>query len=143
MLKISHRGNLKGPRPADENKPLYIEQALTAGSYVEVDIWETDNGFYLGHDEPQYPVTDDWVRDRSGRCIFHCKNSFAIPKMQKLNAHWFTHENDAYAITSYGWVWTTNAVPEKTHLAILVMPELSNIPSINFMGVCSDYQDIT
>ena len=53
MILISHRGNLDGPTPKEENRIEYIENALGEGYQVEVDVWWWD-GFYLGHDEPEY-----------------------------------------------------------------------------------------
>ena len=35
----SHRGNLFGPIPERENKPDYIDEAISAGFNVEIDIW--------------------------------------------------------------------------------------------------------
>ena len=53
MLYISHRGNLNGINPKQENKPSYILNALERSFDVEVDIWFVKGKFYLGHDEPK------------------------------------------------------------------------------------------
>ena len=38
MLFISHRGNLSGPQPENENKVSYIQAALDKGFAVEVEV---------------------------------------------------------------------------------------------------------
>ena len=52
MILISHRGNLNGKMPQNENHPDYIDEAIHAGYDVEVDVWMIDNELFLGHDEP-------------------------------------------------------------------------------------------
>jgi hypothetical protein len=54
MILISHRGNISGPNPEQENHPDYIWAAIQAGYDVEVDVWFENGKFMLGHDEPQY-----------------------------------------------------------------------------------------
>ena len=60
MILISHRGNLNG-KTDDENKPKYIEQALNQGFDVEIDVWYIDNQFWLGHDKPQYKISEGFL----------------------------------------------------------------------------------
>ena len=38
MILISHRGNLNGPQPENENKPEYVEIALKNFN-VEIDVF--------------------------------------------------------------------------------------------------------
>ena len=57
MLLISHRGNLNGIQKKRENSPTYINEALSKGYDVEVDVRFTDDKFFLGHDTNQYKVT--------------------------------------------------------------------------------------
>ena len=45
MLYISHRGNLEGVNPKDENRPDYVINALNNNFHVEVDTWLYKN-FY-------------------------------------------------------------------------------------------------
>ena len=58
MLFISHRGNLSGPQPENENKLSYIQAALDKGFSVEVDVIDFDehDTFTLGHDKRQEEV---------------------------------------------------------------------------------------
>ncbi len=59
MILISHRGNIKGPRPELENKPEYVKATLKKGFNVEIDVWFKKGEWWLGHDKPQYKVTDE------------------------------------------------------------------------------------
>ena len=43
MIKISHRGNIKGPNMDRENRPSYVDAALQLGYDVEVDVRLIDN----------------------------------------------------------------------------------------------------
>ena len=46
MLLISHRGNLNGIQKKRENSPTYINEALSKGYDVEVDVRFRDNKFF-------------------------------------------------------------------------------------------------
>ena len=59
MILIAHRGNINGPNENLENDPKYIVQAVDKGFDVEVDIWYTSDGLFLGHDNPQYKIEKD------------------------------------------------------------------------------------
>ena len=54
MIFIAHRGNLTGPNQQLENSPAYIDAARIAGFHVEIDVWQRDEKFYLGHDQPDH-----------------------------------------------------------------------------------------
>ena len=69
MILISHRGNINGSIPERENEPLYIIEALEKGFDVEVDVWWKDDGFWLGHDEPQYQVKEEFLRQSDLKCV--------------------------------------------------------------------------
>jgi glycerophosphoryl diester phosphodiesterase len=56
MKLIAHRGNINGPNPLRENSIDYIEEAISEGFDVEIDLRVEDNQCYLGHDDPQYFV---------------------------------------------------------------------------------------
>ena len=62
MILISHRGNLNGKIPENENCPDYIDKAIHSGYDVEIDIWMIDNELFLGHDGPQYKVIYNWPK---------------------------------------------------------------------------------
>jgi hypothetical protein len=74
MILISHRGNLEGKILEKENHPDYIDEAITLGYNVEIDLWYIEGRFMLGHDKPQYEVYTEWLYQRSDKLWIHCKN---------------------------------------------------------------------
>ena len=87
MILISHRGNINGKNIELENKPTYINNALKKGYNVEIDIWY-DNGFWLGHDKPLYPIGISFLKNKKLWC--HAKNIEALFMMQsESNIHYF------------------------------------------------------
>ena len=138
MYLISHRGNLTGPDPKNENTPEYIDEALKH-VHCEVDVWRHNGALYLGHDEPQHIVPWAWFMERESQLIVHCKNIEALCLFQSTRFHYFWHDEDDYTLTSWGYIW---AYPNKPvinkSLSIAVMPELHNTDVNNFLGVCTD-----
>jgi len=136
MRLIAHRGNTFGVNRTDENKPDYILAALEQGYDCEIDLWSVDWQFWLGHDEPQYKIKGNFLRDKRLWC--HAKNVEALRVMLNMGVHCFWHQEDDYTVTSQGWIW---AYPNKPGNArtIAVMPELHNTDTAGFAGVCSDY----
>ena len=136
MILISHRGNLNGPDQSQENSPAYIEKTLAAGFNVEVDVWYTENGLFLGHDDPRYEISISFLKDERVWC--HAKNVDSLKEMLLNNIHCFWHQEDDVALTSQGYIWT---YPGKslTDKSICVIPEKANYSSINCAGICSDY----
>lgn len=148
MKLIAHRGNINGSNPLNENNPDYIDEAISKGYDVEIDIrYDTlDNNFYLGHDNPQYIVTPYWLAQRMENLWIHCKNidalNYFVSKTGGYNYFW--HQNDDFTLTSKNYIWT---YPGKTYTpnSIIVMPEW-NIDVSNFSdllvygcyGICSD-----
>jgi hypothetical protein len=155
MWIISHRGNLNGPEPAEENKPERILKVLTMGIECEIDLWvvfenrsaTSPEGVFekgqkklmLGHDAPQYEVADSFLGMH--RLWIHCKNREALEYMasRKGKAHYFWHQSDDYTLTSMGIIWTYVGKPVPPG-GICVLPEKqsSGIPS-TVLGICTDY----
>jgi len=143
MILISHRGNIDGPNPENENKPSYILDAIVKGYEVEVDFWFSNNKFYLGHDEPQYDIPIEWLEGNYRKLWIHCKNVDAINKLHELDRggfylNYFWHENDKVTLTSQGYLWAYPGVDCPN--GISVMPELAKDFKLkNVLGICSDY----
>jgi hypothetical protein len=141
MKLISHRGNISGPNPEQENHPEYIAEALKQGYDVEIDVWFKDNKFMLGHDEPQYEFPFELIDQAYPKLWIHCKNIDALSKLNELDpngskVNYFWHENDLGVLTSKSYIWSTNLINN----GILVMPELfDKQPIETTMGICSDY----
>jgi hypothetical protein len=140
MLKISHRGNLSGPSPR-ENHPVYIEEAIYAGFDVEIDIRLIDNQLWLGHDDPQYLISQTFLDRYKDSLWIHCKNLAALEYFigLKEDYKYFWHEEDSYTLTSNGLIWTYPGKPV-TKRSIIVLKDEELPPDTNTVfGICSDY----
>jgi hypothetical protein len=138
MILISHRGNLNGPNEDRENSPYYIMEAIDEGYDVEVDLWWVDGKVYLGHDKPQYEVSDEWLGEIIDKLWVHCKNVESLNWIRNTSLHYFWHEQDTLTLTSKNHMWV---YPGKQPIigSIAVMPEIHNDNISNCLGVCSDF----
>ena len=139
MILISHRGNINGKFESYENEPMYIDKAISDGFNVEVDVWMVEGQLFLGHDKPQYGVSQKWLNDRHYSLWIHCKNIEAMEWFNSFDGfNYFWHENDVMTLTSNGWMWV---YPGKQPIkgSIAVMPEIYNDDISECAGVCSDY----
>jgi len=138
MIYISHRGNLKGRNVERENQPEYIDEAIKAGFDVEIDMWWVDGRVYLGHDNPQYEVDNEWLVDRADKLWIHCKNVELLNWIRSTILHYFWHEEDTLTLTSKQYMWV---YPGKQPIigSIAVMPEIHNDKIKKCAGVCSDF----
>jgi hypothetical protein len=68
MILISHRGNLNGPNKNFENRPEYINYALSKGFNVEVDVKIYKNKIFLGHNKPQYKINSTFLLNKKIWC---------------------------------------------------------------------------
>jgi hypothetical protein len=142
MIYISHRGNITGRVVNLENHPDYIDSAIKDGYCVEIDVWYNGE-WWLGHDEPQYPISSDWILERWEHLWVHCKNvdsiiEFDSDSKRYKDINYFWHENDTLTLTSYSYIW---AYPGKQPIlnSIAVMPEINNDNVSKCVGICSDY----
>ena len=137
MKFISHRGNLIGPDSNRENSPSYIHEAVDAGYDVEVDVWCLDHRFFLGHDQPQYEVTSDWLMNLPLWC--HAKNQDAFSEMLALNIHCFWHETDRFTLTSRGipWCFPDNYID--SGVTVIKHAPQENGLYENVFGICTDH----
>ena len=138
MIFISHRGNISGRIKDFENKPEYIEDALRLGFDVEIDLRFFKDKFYLGHDEPQYEISLEWLYMRNSKLWIHCKDINSLLKICDKPLHYFWHEEDTLTLTSKNYIW---AYPGKQIIegSISVMPEIYE-DNVDFcLGICSDF----
>tara|TARA_R100001163_G_C5019802_1_gene162925 strand:- start:299 stop:742 length:444 start_codon:yes stop_codon:yes gene_type:complete len=140
MILISHRGNMTGPQPEEENSPEYITKALKKYD-VEVDVWYVKGKWYLGHDHPLYPVDFEFLKQKGLWC--HAKNIDSLYELiqsdPEVNCFW--HQEDDTTLTSLGFLWT---YPGKklTPKSIAVMPEKKKFKNIDIAyGICTDFPD--
>lgn len=145
MHFIAHRGNISGRKIERENSIGYIEEALQAGYDCEIDVWYIDNELFLGHDNPQYNVSEIFLRNHADKLWLHCKNIDALINLQSLNAGFncFFHDKDMYTLTTKGYIWG-NINSKLTKEVVCVMPErYSETIAFEILhhckGICSDY----
>ena len=143
MIYISHRGNINGKIEEYENYPRYIDSAIKLGYDVEIDVWFINDEWWLGHDEPQYKISVEWLEERQDKLWIHCKNVDAMVELESGNKHYdgfnfFWHETDTLTLTSLSFIW---AYPGKQPIkgSIAVMPEIHNEDVSQCYGICSDY----
>lgn len=139
MKKIAHRGNISGKQIELENKPSYIESAISQKYDVEIDVWLFNDKFMLGHDEPQYEISFSFFEKHQDKLWIHCKNLqalFALNKINYLNV--FFHDKDDATLTSRGFIWTYPNKPLMPN-SVCVLPELGIEGDIHKChGICSD-----
>lgn len=136
MKIISHRGNLFGSETSNENTIDSILKAIDYGFDVEIDIWKTPNGIYLGHDEPEYLVSLEWLNKFSNHLWVHAKNKEVISTLCETNLNWFWHENDLLTITSKGFIWCNIGVYIDGGITVCI--DKNEIPK-NIYGICTDF----
>ena len=134
MILISHRGNLNGVIVERENSIDYVEEALSQGFDVEIDVWDIFGSYFLGHDEPKYLVKKDFLKIDGLWC--HAKNIQGLYSMLEDNIHCFWHQEDDVTLTSEGYMWTYPG-KELTMNSIAVLPEEEI--EVEVAGICSDY----
>jgi hypothetical protein len=148
MQLIAHRGNIYGPS-VYENSPDYIKSALNEGYCVEVDVRLFNGQWYLGHDEPCYPIDmNEWIKYEN--IFWHAKDvsSFSVfiselTKKTSFMGDVFYHFDDYAALTFRNYLW---CMPDSDELVpksniIIVHPEKlpTNFDVSDCAGVCSDY----
>ena len=136
---IAHRGNIAGADPKRENTQEYMEEAISAGYGVEVDIHWDRGVLYYGHDHSSQPVDDKFITKRDVFC--HAKNIEAIPALMALGCNVFVHQTDPCVYTSKGHVWCYPGIHVKSDKAIWLdlhgEPLPTDIPS-KLYGICGD-----
>ena len=144
MILISHRGNITGPNPTRENSPSYIDTAISAGYEVEVDINYLNGKFYLGHDTPDYEISEKWIMMRKSSVWFHCKNLESATKLSLLGDGYkfFCHTSDPFVLTSNSYVWVHDLDMELDVRCIIPLLNSEDVTKYNgkiVYGVCTDY----
>ena len=144
MKLISHRGNINGVRPEEENTTEYVDRAIKLGYDVEIDVWFKDNFFYLGHDGPERIVSLDWLLARSKNLWIHCKNFESLSFLCDFDLILFFHEKEDYTIISNKKIWAHNLsnIDDKCVIPLLTKNQITNWIKQPVYGVCSDFIEI-
>lgn len=143
MKIISHRGNIRGNNPTNENRPSYIDSAIKLGYEVEVDVRFMDNEFWLGHDYNQYKINEKWMELRKNYLWFHCKDIDSALKFSiKKNFNFFCHTSDDYVLTSNGYIWVhdlNKTINDKCIIPLLSINDIDHYRNSTPHAVCTDY----
>lgn len=151
MRLIAHRGNVDGVNHKWENTVLYAEEAIVSGFDVELDIWQENGNFYLGHDSSEHYVSWGWLVENRERLWLHCKNIQALSFFAEYypQFQFFYHRDDNFTLTSTKHIWTFpgHTIKKKS---ICVLPEsgaffcdhrdwVTPLKKLECFGICSDY----
>jgi len=142
MIKISHRGNICGPIASSENKPEYIDFAISQGYDVEIDLRVCGGDLFLGHDEPEYNINLKWLQDRSENLWIHAKDFNSLDVLGDTNLVYFFHDVERYVLISNGLVWCHDIV---NYNSMSVIPLICREDTLKYKdynsahGICSDY----
>jgi len=145
---IAHRGNVNGPDSEKENRPEQVQYCILQGYDVEIDLRldSLTGELYLGHDEPQYKITWQWLEQYKDNLWIHCKDLNILTEMSKTTTryNYFWHQTDSYTLTSKKIIWAYPDQPYSSH-TVIVMPEwnkTNNWDDLKYsdcFGICSDY----
>jgi hypothetical protein len=153
MILISHRGNIVGRNFKRENSPSYIQEALDAGYFVEMDVLHHDGEFLHGHEwgGTRGKVDPNFLSKNHKKLLIHCKDResilFCAENLSTLN--YFYHERDDFTFSSYMWTIAHSRVADSIAFnddkfldgSVCMLPEkygLSKESVKNCFGVCSD-----
>ncbi|NDG32467.1 hypothetical protein EB118_20635 [bacterium] len=143
-LWICHRALKNGPNKKLENKEVEILRRLEEGWNVEIDVWNIDGVWWLGHDNPESKLIDKDILKNSNVWV-HCKNLKALQECIRMgDIHCFTHNSDEAVLTSKQYIWCYPGIMLGKN-SVCVMPErcitlLNNEDVMRTDGaVCSDY----
>lgn len=138
MIYISHRGNVNGRNTERENDPRYILEALMGGFDVEVDFWLIGKNMMLGHDEPMYEISVNFLINSF--LWIHAKNKEAFELIVQNNLRGFWHTTEDFVLTTKGQIWTYPGKPLLKN-SIAVLPETVDYLMDDFKNcyaICSD-----
>ena len=140
MRIISHRGNINGSDPERENQQWAIDDCISLGFDVEIDLWGDGDKLYLGHDKPETNISQYFLYAIRDFSWIHAKNFQAVSWLNKndYKLNWFWHENDKMTLTSHRipWCYPGNYVEGGVTVALQPQPIQANI---YIYGVCTDY----
>lgn len=145
MKIISHRGNLEGPNLEYENTKEYIDIALEKNFDVEIDLWNVENEYFLGHNKADYKVSLEWLEKRKENLWIHTKNFNAFESLLEINRNFifFYYTSEPLVLVSNGKIWTHSPKkivnPKNCIIPLLGKTGLGKSNVKNWFGVCTDF----
>lgn len=142
MKFISHRGNIQGRDKSYENNPGVLSRVIKQGYSVEIDVWVKNGNLYLGHDEPEWEISDQFLKTNYQQLLIHCKNDEALFRLNTISIlELFTHADDPFTLSSKNVILIHPHTVTKLRRGILIMPEMSHYTVneiLEFDGIVSD-----
>ena len=142
MKLISHRGNLTEENPERENTEPYIDEAISKGYDVEVDVRTKNGQLHFGHDTADAPTNLNWLIQRKSNLWIHAKDFETLSTLlQHTCLRVFFHEKENYTIISNGLVWAHDLkkIDELCVIPLLSKNELLKWKKVPVHGICSDF----
>jgi len=140
MIFIAHRGNINGPDRANENNPLYIQNTLSKGFDVEVDVWYHHGKWLLGHDFVPNMLEIDVSFFENPRIWTHAKNVSALTHLLKIPmVNCFYHDKDNVTITSKQYIWGFEGGCPERSIIVSFPPAPRKLARELCLGICSDF----
>ncbi|MGI0058659.1 MAG: hypothetical protein ACREBJ_02725 [Nitrosotalea sp.] len=139
---ISHRGNIDTILPERENAPVYIDEAIFQGYYVEIDVRLIGDKLFLGHDNPDYEITLQWLLDRKDNLWVHTKNFDALSYLIDQDLRAFYHQKENHTIiNSCNLIWShdLSEANEKSIIPLLSKQDITSYNGAKVFGICSDF----
>lgn len=138
MLIISHRANLNGPNKELENNPKQITETIKKYD-TEIDLWFINSDLFLGHDNPQYKINDNFLNLNRDKLWVHAKNLDCITYLFNTDLNWFWHENDKITLTSKKNIWCYPGTYIINGITVVFNDSKKcDIPNY-CLGICTDY----
>lgn len=145
MRLIAHRGNIRGKILHLENTEPYIIDAIAQGYQVEIDMWYVNQTLYLGHDDPLYKTSFEFLHEHSAELLIHCRDLKTLEfmhndkKLSKFN--YFYHVTEPAVISSHGDIIMHSHANRCIDNSIYMLPEILGIKNRYLKkcaGICSD-----
>ena len=147
MIFISHRGNTDKIKEELENSREYIDQAISKGYEVEIDIWRIDGKLFLGHDKPERLVTLSWLNNRKDKLWIHTKNRSALEFFTLIDDSYkfFWHTVEPFILTSNCLIWAHDYESVvNDNLCIVPLLSLKQVMEADvreWYAICTDFPD--
>jgi deoxyhypusine synthase len=146
MIFISHRGNINMIFSDRENSPDYIDEAISQGYDVEMDVRLIGGKLYLGHDEPQYEIILQWLLDRKNNLWVHTKNFEVLSYLITEPLRTFYHQKENHTIINFCnliWSHELSEANERSIIPLISQEDIVRQPiPQNVYGICSDFVDL-
>ena len=121
---------------------MSLDEAIAECFFVEIDLRYSKSRLFLGHDNAENEVDQNWILERKQNLYIHAKDLKTIQYLHSLGSelNFFFHAEDGCTITSRGEIWVhPRAYPIAD--AIFVMPEYFGFEIKDMLqctGICTD-----